>query len=339
LKTRVCNALSDFCVAEEWVPATSAGMTNVGGDAKLLLIIRVEFMHCIIDSKDSLGEGCLWDVEGQTLWWLDIARPSWVHSFKPATGEHKTVVSPLLLTAIAKRSGGGFVVGGEDGVYALDAETGATTLISKPDSNLPENRMNDGACDAAGRFWIGSMMQNIGAKGEDLDITADTGKLFRVEADGASMIMERNVGVSNGPCWSPDGKTFYFSDSKNQVIYAYDFDKKSGDLSRRRVLNDTKDHGYPDGATVDAEGFIWSARWEGSCVLRIDPKGRIDRVVEVPATRVTCPVFGGADMNTLYVTTSRAHVSKEVLAKYPQQGGVFAFQPGVKGTPKHAFAG
>jgi sugar lactone lactonase YvrE len=293
-------------------------------------------LECTVDSKDSLGEGCLWDDATQTLWWLDIARPSRVHRFTPATGEHKTVISPLLLTAIAKRRGGGFIVGGEDGVYALDAETGATKLISRPETNLPENRMNDGACDSSGRFWIGSMMQNIGPKGEDMDITADTGKLFCVEADGSSVVMERNIGVSNGPCWSPDGKTFYFSDSKNQVIYAYDFD---GNLSRRRVLNDTKDYGYPDGATVDADGFIWSARWEGSCVLRIDPKGRIDRVVEVPATRVTCPVFGGIELDTLFLTTSRAHVSKEVLEKYPQQGGVFAFQPGVKGTVKHHFAG
>jgi sugar lactone lactonase YvrE len=296
-------------------------------------------IRCIISSKDKLGEGCLWDADSQCLWWLDIARPTRIQRLNPATGEHKVWTSPLLLTAIAKKQSGGFIVGGEDGVYGFDPATGTTTLLCRPETDIPLNRMNDGSCDPQGRFWIGSMMQNIGPEGEDLDITADTGKLFRLAADGSFETMENKVGVSNGPCWSPDGRIFYFSDSKNQTIYSYDFDGDNGSISNRRVLNDSKDYGYPDGATVDAEGFIWSARWEGSCILRIDPEGRIDRVIEIPATRVTCPVFGGADMDTLYLTTSRAHVDATILARYPDQGGVFAFKPGVKGILKNEFAG
>ena len=294
---------------------------------------------CVVAARDSLGEGVLWDADSQTLWWLDIARPSRIHRFSPVTGDHQIWILPLLVTAMAKRKSGGFIVGGEDGVYGFDPETGLTTPFCKPETDLPRNRMNDGACDPQGRFWIGSMMQNIGPAGEDLDITADTGNLFCVDDDGSWRIMESKVGVSNGPCWSPDGKTFYFSDSKNQVIYAYDFDGQEGRISNRRVLNDNRDHGYPDGATVDAEGCLWSARWEGSCVLRIDPKGRIVQKIDVPATRVTCPVFGGADLDTLYLTTSRAHVSADVLAKYPEQGGIFTFKPGVKGLLKNSFSG
>jgi sugar lactone lactonase YvrE len=296
-------------------------------------------VDCVVDSKDKLGEGCLWDNVSQCLWWLDIARPTRVHRFVPATSAHDSWTSPLLLTAIAKKKSGGFIVGGEDGVYSFDPATGQTAAFCKPESDIPRNRMNDGAVDPQGRLWIGSMMQNIGPKGEDLDITADTGNLFRVSLDGSAQIMERNVGVSNGPCWSPDGGTFYFSDSKNQIIYAYDFDGSSGNVSNRRVLSDDKSHGYPDGATVDAEGYIWSARWDGSCVLRLDPKGRIDRIIEIPATRVTCPVFGGPDLDTLYVTTSRAHVDGDTLVRYPQQGGIFACKPGVKGMLKNVFAG
>jgi sugar lactone lactonase YvrE len=294
---------------------------------------------CVVASNDKLGEGCLWDAASQSLWWLDIARPTRIQRFTPATGEHKVWTSELLLTAIAMKKSGGFIVGGEDGVYDFDSESGAVTPFCKPESNIPHNRMNDGACDPQGRFWIGTMMQNIGPDGEDLDITADTGNLFRVASDSQSQKMESTIGVSNGPCWSPDSRIFYFSDSKNQIIYAYDFDGGEGTLSNRRILNDTKVHGYPDGATVDAEGYIWSARWEGSCVLRIDPTGRIDRVVEIPATRVTCPVFGGSDLDTLYLTTSRAHVGAETLARYPYQGGVFGFKPGVRGLIKNSFAG
>jgi sugar lactone lactonase YvrE len=294
---------------------------------------------CVVASKDKLGEGCLWDAASQSLWWLDIARPTRIQRFTPATGEHKVWTSELLVTAIAGKKSGGFIVGGEDGVYNFDPASGAVTRFCKPESNIPHNRMNDGACDPQGRFWIGTMQQNIGPGGEDLDITADTGNLFRVASDGQSQKMESTIGVSNGPCWSPDGRIFYFSDSKNQIIYAYDFEGNAGTLSNRRILNDTKAHGYPDGATVDAEGYIWSARWEGSCVLRIDPKGRIDRVIAIPASRVTCPVFGGPDLDTLYLTTSSAHVGAETRARYPDQGGVFAFKPGVKGSLKNSFAG
>jgi L-arabinonolactonase len=296
-------------------------------------------VQCLIASKDNLGEGCLWDDVSQSLWWLDIARPTRIQRFTPATGEHKVWTSELLLTALARKKSGGFIVGGEDGVYNFDPVSGAVTLFCKPETNIPQNRMNDGTCDPQGRFWIGSMMQNIGPAGEDLNITADTGNLFCVLASGQSQKMETAVGVSNGPCWSPDGTTFYFSDSRNQIIYAYDFNGDTGTISNRRILNDSKAHGYPDGATVDAEGYIWSARWEGSCVLRIDPKGRISSIIAVPATRVTCPVFGGPELDTLYLTTSRAHVDAATLVRYPQQGGVFALKPGVKGLLKNDFAG
>jgi sugar lactone lactonase YvrE len=296
-------------------------------------------IKCILASNDTLGEGCLWNKADGCLWWLDIARPTRIQRLNPATGEYKFWLSEILLTAIAPKASGGFIVGGEDGVYTFDPMSGSVTPFCRPENDLPCNRMNDGAVDPQGRLWLGSMMQNIGPAGENLDITADTGKLFCINAERQFGVVETAIGVSNGPCWSPDGRTFYFSDSKNQVIYAYEFNGDSGTISNRRVLNDSKDYGYPDGATVDAEGFLWSARWEGSCVLRIDPKGRIDSIIEVPATRVTCPVFGGENLDVLYLTTSRAHLDAETLARYPQQGGVFACKPGAKGMLKNSFAG
>jgi sugar lactone lactonase YvrE len=294
---------------------------------------------CLVPSADSLGEGCLWDAKGKALWWLDIARPSRIHRLEPASGQHRVWHSGLLLTTLALREKSGLVLGGEDGVYAFDPCTGAITPFATPETDRPHNRFNDGSCDPQGRLWIGTMYQNIGPHGEDLPIPADTGALYRVDARGKSRRFADQVGVSNGPCWSPDGKTFYFSDSKNQVIYAYDFKGSDGTISNRRVLNDTKDHGHPDGATVDAEGFIWSARWDGACVLRIDPKGRIDRVIAMPAQRPTCVCFGGPKLATLYVTSSRAHLSAESMRRFPLQGGLFCFDPGVRGTLKFKFAG
>ncbi len=295
--------------------------------------------YCVVDSRDNLGEGCLWDARTASIWWLDIARPSTIHCFTPVSGSHKKWPSKLLLTTIARRKSGGFILGGEDGVYMFDPATGDITPFCNPESDIPRNRFNDGTCDPQGRLWIGTMMQNIGPHGEDLSIAASTGNLFRVTSDCKSEIFERNIGVSNGPCWSPDGGTFYFSDSMAQIIYAYDFDGEAGTISNRRILSDTKQHGYPDGATVDAEGFIWSARWEGQCILRIDPQGRIDRIVETPCTRPTCVVFGGDDLSTLFFTSSRAHVDAVTLKRFPQQGGLFACDAGVEGMLKNEFAG
>lgn len=296
-------------------------------------------VSCVVESADLLGEGCLWDQAAGALWWLDIARPSRIHRLVVATGDHKIWTSKLLLTTLGLRRNGGLVVGGEDGVYTFDPKTGVNTLLCHPETDRPRNRFNDGACDPQGRLWIGTMQQNIGANGEDLDITQNSGALYCVAGDGTSTRREDNIGVSNGPCWSPDGRTFYFSDSRNQVIYAYDFNAADGTISNRWVLNDTKDYGYPDGATVDAEGYIWSARWDGACVLRISPDGVIDRVVPISALRPTCLCFGGAKLDQIYVTSSRAHLPAASMLQYPQQGGVFGFSPGVRGQLKYQFNG
>lgn len=216
---------------------------------------------CLLDTKDKLGEGCFWDADTQTLWWLDILMPSAIHRYHVASGAHRKWCFSEKVTAMAKRKNGTVLVGSHTGVNVFDPVTGTLTPWCKIDPETPGNRGNDGACDARGRFWFGTMMNNIGSRGEDLPITASTGKLFRIDATGGVEVMETGIGVSNGPCWSPDNRTFYFTDSMAQVIFAYDFDLDSGTLSNRRVLNDTKDHGYPDGATVDADGCIWSARW------------------------------------------------------------------------------
>jgi L-arabinonolactonase len=292
---------------------------------------------CILEAKNKLGEGCLWDVEGQCLWWLDIAPISKLHILDPVTGATRYWAFPQMLTCFALARNNQILIGGEHGIYLFDPATGALKDFARPEIDRPQNRGNDGACDAAGRMWFGTMQQNIAADGGDLDITQDSGALYRVGQDGVSKLMFDNVGVSNGPCWSPDNKTFYFSDSKAQIIWAFDFDLATGELSNQRVFNDTKAHGYPDGATVDAEGYLWSARWDGSCVLRFDPKGRIDRIVDMPVTRPTCVVFGGAELSTIYVTSSAANLSNVILKQHPLQGGLFCFDPSVKGLAKHKF--
>jgi L-arabinonolactonase len=292
---------------------------------------------CIAKSNDRLGEGCLWDATNNCVWWLDIPLPSRIHRLDPATGAHRSWTFTVLLSAITLRYDGKMLVGGEHGLYIFDPATGALKPHSHPDANAIGNRGNDGASDAKGRFWFGTMQQNIAPNGDNLPITRDSGNLYSIEPDGIATLRESDIGVSNGPCWSPDNKIFYFTDSKAQIIWAYDFDLDTGAISNRRVFNDTKDHGYPDGATVDDEGFLWSARWDGACVLRIDPQGRIDRVVEMPAKRPTCVCFGGPNLDTLYVTSSRANLPTDDLARNSLQGGLFCVDPRVTGKAKFRF--
>ena len=291
---------------------------------------------CLVDSHDKLGEGCFWDAATQCLWWLDVILPSAIHRLHVASGACRTWRFSEMVTAMAKRRDGTLIVGSHRGVNVFDPATGALKPLTRLEADRPGNRGNDGACDATGRFWFGTMMNNIGDGGADLAVTASTGSLYRIDADGTATAMAHGIGVSNGPCWSPDNRVFYFTDSRAQIIWAYDFDLDSGTISNRRVFSDTRDFGHPDGATVDRHGYLWSARWEGSCVLRIDPGGRIDRIVPMPAKRVTNVCFGGPGLDTLYVTTSRLHVETPGL---PLQGGLLCFNPGVTGFEKHAFAG
>ena len=292
---------------------------------------------CILEAKNKLGEGCLWDEDGQCLWWLDIAPISKLHVLDPVTAATRHWSFPTFITCFALAPNNRLLLGGEKGLFLFDPATGALSDFARPEIDRLQNRGNDGAADAAGRFWFGTMQQNIAPDGSDLDITQSSGALYRVGADGVSKLMFDDVGVSNGPCWSPDNKIFYFSDSRAQIIWAFDFELSTGEISNKRIFNDTKAHGYPDGATVDAEGFLWSARWDGSCVLRFDPKGRIDRIVEMPVIRPTCVVFGGARLSTLYVTSSAANLPPDILKQHPLQGGLFCFDPHVKGLPKHKF--
>jgi L-arabinonolactonase len=151
--------------------------------------------------------------------------------------------------------------------------------------------------------------------------------------------MDGGVGISNAICWSPDHRTMYFADTLLGAIHAYDFDLELGAISNKRIFAKLDRHGYPDGATVDADGYVWNARWDGGSLVRFAPDGSVDAVIAIPASRVTCCAFGGDDLDTLYVTTSRLHLTEQELATQPQAGGIFALKPGVKGLPRPAFAG
>lgn len=295
-------------------------------------------VECVLDCRDKLGEGIIWCPVERALYWVDVPMPSFLHRWDPKAGNHRTWAMPEMITSLAKRNDGALLVASHRGLNVFDPDKGTLFRVAAPEADRPANRANDGGVDGKGRFWFGTMRNNVAEDGTYLEVPDSTGALYKVEPGLRIVPMQGAVGISNAICWSPDNRRMYFADTLLGAIHVYDFDLELGAISNKRVFSKVGGHGYPDGATVDAEGYVWNARWEGGCVIRFAPDGEVDAIVAIPATRVTCCAFGGDDLDTLYVTTSRLHLTEVELAAQPQAGGVFAFKPGVKGLPRPAFA-
>jgi L-arabinonolactonase len=294
---------------------------------------------CVVDCKNTLGEGALWDHRGQVLWWVDVPppRPS-LNRYDPATGKHDRWPMPEMVMSLAVREAGGLLVASHHGLNTFDPKDGALRRVMEPEAHLPRNRSNDGAADRHGRFWLGTMQNNIAPDGSAAAMDANSGALWRIDPDWSATRVLEDIGISNTLVWSPDDRIFYFADTGTGWIYAHDFDGAAGSVANRREFA-RDDRGWPDGSTIDAEGYIWNARWGGGCVLRFAPDGSVDRALPLPCDLVTSCAFGGPDLDTLYVTTARFALDEAGLAKQPQAGGLFAVEPGVKGLPSGRFAG
>jgi sugar lactone lactonase YvrE len=281
------------------------------------------------ESNDMLGEGPVWAGAEQALYWADIWRPA-LRRWEPASGNYKTWAMPAPIGSFALRQQGGAVLALKTGLYYFDFQTGATSFITDPEAGRADTRFNDGKCDRQGRFWAGTLDDD----GEKLP----KGSLYRLDPDGVLHTIRGQVTVSNGLGWSPDNRTFYFTDSPTRNIYAYDFDPESGRISRERIFAHNE-RGYPDGLTVDAAGYVWGACWDGWQVVRYAPDGSVDRVVEMPVQRPTSCMFGGPELRQLYVTSASRGLTEAELAKQPLAGSVFVIEAGVTGLPEPRFAG
>ncbi len=288
-------------------------------------------IEVLIDLKTTLGEGPLWDVEQQRLYFID----SFDGRVFRCTADGREIRAwdvPAKIGSIALRKDGeGAICSLATGFHTLDFHTGETQLIVDPESDKPNNRINDGKVDRRGRFVAGSM---------DTMEEGTNGALYRLDPDFSLHRLDSDIIVSNGPCWSPDDKTFYFADTWTGEIWAYDYDIETGGVSNRRTFAkvDTSGGGAADGSTVDAEGCLWNALVYDSKLVRYAPDGTVDRVIEMPVKKVTSVNFGGPDMDVLYVTS----MAKPPLARFPGdgvlRGSVFALHGlGVRGVPEPRF--
>lgn len=231
------------------------------------------------------------------------------------------------------RRKGGLVIALEDGLYEFSPESGECRLIVSIEANIDGNRPNDGKCDVAGRLWLGTMNK--------VDPNLETGSLYRIDPDLTVTKIASQYRVPNGIAWSPNNEIMYHADTRKNVVWAYDFDLRSGRLLMQRVLFhfDRDSEGGVDGAAIDKEGGYWAAMYGGGRVIRRLPNGKAVQVIHLPVTQPTMPAFGGPDMTTLFITSARQKLSDQVLSEQPMAGGLLAVSTGIKGSPVYSFGG
>jgi sugar lactone lactonase YvrE len=277
----------------------------------------------LLDAKAALGEGPAWDAKTQTLYWLDILQK------RIFAGTRILAELDDLIGCLAPRKNGNLILGTRHGFADLEPDSAQLTFLASLDSKPPTNRINDGKCDPAGRFLAGTM---------DMNETDPNGALYSFNGKQIIRLLD-GITISNGLAWSPDYKIFYYIDTPTREVKAFDYDLATGQIANPRLAFHIPDSlGWPDGMTSDTNGNLWIALWGGAQVTSWNPNtGKLLEQIPVPALHTSSCVFGGKDMNELYVTSARKGLSEADLKKYPLSGGLFKVETKVTGMPTFEF--
>jgi sugar lactone lactonase YvrE len=290
---------------------------------------------CVSSAANDLGESPCWDAAAKRLYWIDAWR-SQVHALDPATGETRCIdlasaLGGLPIGSIGRHAGGGMIAGVKGGFWRLDPERSAAQPIAAVEADRPStNRLNDGKCDRAGRFWCASV---------NTDHRTPSGALWRLEAGRKPVLMQDGLTVGNGIAFAPDDRTMYLADTFTRTVWRYEFDLATGALADRRLFISTAHiGGFVDGATVDADGCYWAALFRGGAVAQFDPDGRLMRHIRLPVSNPTMCAFGGPDLDILYVTSASRFLDEAARRDQPLAGRLFAVGGlGVRGLPEPEF--
>lgn len=280
----------------------------------------------VIACENTLGEGVLWDARLNAALWTDIEERALYRSAYPFTAAERFAAPERIGSfGFLENSKDRLIAAFESGFGYFSYGDGAVDWIDRP--ALPEAaRFNDGRVDRNGVFWAGCMI-------EDADLRRQAGgALYRLGRDQRAARVLEGVQIANSLCWSPDGTVMYFADTPLGCIHAFDFE--DGVPDNKRIFAKTEKGAYPDGSTVDAEGYLWNAQWGAGQVVRYAPDGRVDRILKLPAPQVSCVAFGGPALDLLLVTTARAGMSAEALASAPRSGALFVYETPYKGLPE-----
>jgi sugar lactone lactonase YvrE len=293
-----------------------------------LPLIAQKLIPCkvLLNHQAVLGEGSIWHPTEKVLYWIDIDNGQ-LFTFNPKSGKENKYGLGQKVGTVVPIDTGGVMVALKDGIYSFNLKNQQLKLLVSPEKELADNRFNDGKCDPAGRFWVGSMGPRYKAS------------LYRITSSGTCNKMLDSVSTSNGLVWTADKKTMYYVDTNTGAVRAFDFDNSTGDISNPRVvIKFPQGIGYPDGMSIDSEGMLWIAHWGGYCIGRWNPaSGKMIAKVDVPAPNVTSCAFGGRNLDVLYITTASTGMSDSDLRKYPDSGKLFTAKPGVKGVKANQF--
>lgn len=299
-----------------------------------------------VEAGDGVGEGPFWDEIENELWWVDISGKR-LHRWRPTTNVLQDWPLDDFASAVVLRERGGLLLAMRDGLYFMEPATGARSLFVAHEPDRPDNRTNEAKCAPDGSFWVGTMQNNLHPDGSAKEMTGATGALYRVRHDGGISREVDGVHLANTLAWTDAGKTLLFADTGTGVIKAHTVEE-DGRLGVSCVFNDgTWDGsrggerlpGFCDGSAIDALGYLWNARFAGSCLIRFAPDGTVDQQIDLPVSQPTSCCFGGPDLTTLYVTSARHGLADETIARNPSEGAVLAIETGVRGTPSIRFAG
>ena len=277
--------------------------------------------ECRWDLGALLGEGPVWTARDRALWFVDIKRHA-LHRYDPATDSRRSYAAPAQCGFVLPSADGRFIAGLQGGLHRFDPATGAFDLLVAVETERPGNRLNDGVVDPQGYLWFGTM--------DDGEHEA-SGRFYRLDDDG--QVRPRGFGcpITNGPAFSPDGRTGYFVDTRARQVWAYDVDAQ-GQLDGRRLFAAIDEGpGYPDGPTVDQDGHVWIGIYDGWCARRYSPAGALVETVDLPVANVTKLAFGGIDHRTVFATTAAQKLGAEALARQPLAGGLFAWPATIRG--------
>ena len=282
----------------------------------------------VLNTQNDLGEGPVWKREEGALYWIDI-NPGCVHKYIPASATHIQFDLIPPVGCLALRTDGSFIVARERTIEAWSSTTGLGEVMAGFELTDVGQRFNDGAVDPQGRFWVGTIAER------------NAGFLYRLDSDRSVHRMKTGVGIGNGIGWSPDHRLMYFTDSARSTIFVYDFDPETGAIANERVFDTVTapGEGVPDGLTVDCEGTIWSARWDGWKIVRYTPSGSIAAEIRLPVQRPTSCAFGGEKLDVLYITSARTELEPAQLQLQPLAGDLFCLQTDTQGCVEPRFIG
>ena len=285
----------------------------------------------VLNHQCLLGEGPVWDAENKSILWVDILNGE-IHQYLTIIKQHKVITVGQPIGAIGLTVSGGLIAAVKNGFAKIDAEKETIELLNNPEEGVFNNRFNDGKCDPAGNFWAGTM--------DDLNSTEGAGNLYMLHADLSISRKIERVSCSNGMAWSRNGNIFYYIDSPTRQVVAYDFD--AGNITNKRVIiTIPPDQGLPDGMTIDTEGMLWVAHWDGWKVSRWNPvSGELLVSFRLPAARITSCAFGGDKLQDLYITSAFIGLSESERDEQPLAGSLFVIREcGYEGAAVYKFRG